>query len=143
MRQQGSALIIAMVFLIVLTLLGMSTMTTSRTELRMANNAQFASLAFQAAESGIALMLGTNSLKTQLSTDLNQPFEQTYQLASQGIPGSLQADASAGFLAEGLAAGYSVNTPALHFRITSTGTSAGGGEAQHIQGFFIIGASAN
>ncbi len=71
MRQQGSALIIAMVFLIILTLLGMSTMTTSRTELRMANNAQFANLAFQAAESGIALMLGTNSLKTQLSTDLN------------------------------------------------------------------------
>ena len=142
-RQKGSALIVAMVFLIILTLLGMSTMTTSRTELRMANNTQIANLAFQAAESGIELMLDTTSLKSQLTTDTNQSYDQSYELDAQGVANSLTATTSTVFKAEGIAAGYSVGTPALHFQITSTGTSGGGGEAQHIQGFFVIGASDN
>ena len=40
--QRGSALITALVFLIILTILGLSPMTTSRLEVRMAANTQFA-----------------------------------------------------------------------------------------------------
>ena len=61
-RQQGSALITALVFLIILTILGLSTMTTSRLEIRMAANTQFAHQAFQAAESGIAQVLKDDSI---------------------------------------------------------------------------------
>jgi hypothetical protein len=137
-RQAGSALIVALVFLIILTILGLSSMSTSRLELRMANNTQFADLAFQAAESGIDLMLATPALKTKLSTDPNDPspYTATYTLGPQ------TATAVSRYVTAGLAPGYSIGTPALHYRLQSTGTAAGGGEAQHIQGFYIIGAKA-
>ena len=140
--ERGSALIVAMVFLIILTLLGLSTMTTSRIELRMANNAQFANLAFQAAESGIDLLLGTDALKAKLKTDPAQSFDQNYTLDAQGLADHLSATTVTRYVTSGIAPGYSVDTPALHFQITSTGTAGGGGEAQHIQGFYVIGASA-
>ena len=137
--QRGSALIVAMVFLIILTILGLSSMNTSRLELKMANNTQFADLAFQAAESGIDLLLATPALKTKLNTDdtdLVGYDPPTFTLGSQ------HGNASARYLTSGLAPGYSIGTPALHYEISSTGTSAAGGEAQNMQGFFIIGAKA-
>ena len=52
-RQAGAALVVAMILLIILTLLAISGMTTSTTELQMAGNEQYTENAFQAAETGI------------------------------------------------------------------------------------------
>ncbi|MGK0172848.1 MAG: hypothetical protein ACI9W2_004589 [Gammaproteobacteria bacterium] len=142
--QRGSALIVAMVFLIIMTILGLSSMNTSRMELRIANNTQFADLAFQAAESGIDLLLSTDSLKSKLNTDetdlvglkLDYP-----KLGPKKTPAA-SASASARYVTAGHAPGYSISTPALHYQITSTGKAAAGGESQNVQGFFIIGAKA-
>ena len=78
-RQAGSALIVAMVFLIILTILGVSSMNTARLEVKVANNIQFSDLAFQAAESGIDSLLATGALKRELDTDPDDttPFSQT------------------------------------------------------------------
>ncbi len=135
-RSRGSALIVSLVFLVVLTLLGLSTMTTARLDLRMAANAQFANQAFQAAESGIDLTLATPSLKTLLSTDPASKLEQQHTVGGQNV------DTATEYVTDGLAPGFSIGTPALHFRITSTATAPGGGEAVHVQGFYIIGAKA-
>lgn len=52
-REKGAALITSLVFLTVLTILGMSTLGTSLLESRMAGNMRDRNLAFQAAEIGL------------------------------------------------------------------------------------------
>ena len=49
-RERGSALIVAIIFLVVLGLLGLASMNTSRLELRMANNTEARTTALQAAQ---------------------------------------------------------------------------------------------
>ena len=51
--QRGAALIVSLVFLIVLTLLGVSSMRTTTLQERMAGNLRDSNLAFQAAEAGL------------------------------------------------------------------------------------------
>lgn len=51
--QQGVALIMAMVILVILTMLGISAMKSSSLQLRMATGVQDNTMAFQAAESGL------------------------------------------------------------------------------------------
>jgi len=52
-RQQGAALVVSLVLLLVLTILGVSTMGTAKMEMRMAANAQFFENAFQLADTGL------------------------------------------------------------------------------------------
>lgn len=52
-REQGAILVIGLVLLLVMTVLGISTMSTASLELNMAGNDQFMENAFQLAESGI------------------------------------------------------------------------------------------
>ena len=57
--QQGAALIVGMVLLVVLTLLAISGMNTATTELLMAGNEKYQENAFQAAETGIERTMAT------------------------------------------------------------------------------------
>lgn len=52
--QQGAVLVVALVMLMVLTLIGVSSMSNSSLELKVASNAQQSNIAFQAAQSRIA-----------------------------------------------------------------------------------------
>lgn len=52
-RQQGVALVMAMAFLLILTLIGVTAMTSTSLQERMAGNAQDKHVAFQAAESAL------------------------------------------------------------------------------------------
>ncbi len=52
-RQRGAALIVSLLILIVLTLIGVSAMSTSSLEEKMASNSRDLNLAFQAAESAL------------------------------------------------------------------------------------------
>jgi len=52
-RQRGAALIVGLILLLVLTVLGVSTMRTASLELVMAGNVQFRENAFQLASSGL------------------------------------------------------------------------------------------
>ncbi|MBT6273333.1 MAG: hypothetical protein HOI95_04280, partial [Chromatiales bacterium] len=63
--QRGSALIVSLSFLIVLTLLGVSSMGTSRLQLRMAINQQTAQKAFNACTSAIDMLLRTEDVYGQ------------------------------------------------------------------------------
>jgi hypothetical protein len=49
-RQRGIALVTALIFLVVISLISVSSMRASRTELRMATNAEARSMAFQTAQ---------------------------------------------------------------------------------------------
>ena len=52
-REQGAILVIGLILLLVMTVLGVSTMSTASLELNMAGNDQFFENAFQVAETGI------------------------------------------------------------------------------------------
>ncbi len=64
-RQQGVALIMALVFLLLLTILGITALSTTSLEEKMAGNMKDRNLAFQAAES--ALLVGENWVITQIN----------------------------------------------------------------------------
>ena len=60
-KQQGAALVVALVMLLVMTVLGASTMGTATMELRMAANDRFSENAFQLAETGLdSVLAGMN-----------------------------------------------------------------------------------
>lgn len=154
-RQRGSALITAMVFLVILTILGVSTMTTSRLEVRMAANTQFAHQAFQAAESGIEEALDfietdtTNSLLDTASTAgvnttyyFNRDDNGPYTNPSDSLTYLEKTDANVLYETSGkVVSGYSLGGPyaAYHFRIQATGQASAGGESQNVQGFYKVG----
>ena len=154
-KQRGSALITALIFLVILTILGVSTMTTSRLEIKMAANTQFAHQAFQAAESGIAQALDfienddSNSLLVTSSTtgvDTDYYFNQSANGAYTNTADSLKylEKSRANVLYEVSAKvvdGFSLGGPfsAYHFRILATGQSSAGSESQNVQGFFKVG----
>ena len=75
-RQQGVALIMALVFLVILTIMGLAAMGTTSLEEKMAGNAKDRNLAFQAAETG--LLAGENWINAQI----NKP---TFPAMSAGL----------------------------------------------------------
>jgi len=62
--QQGIVLITALVFLVILTLLGITSLSTNTLEERMAANFQDINRAFQAAESGISVAFNSGNAFT-------------------------------------------------------------------------------
>lgn len=151
--QRGSALLVSLVFLVILTVLGLSVMNTSHLEMKMAANAQFGNQAFQAAESAIdsVMRIPKPTLLTFVGgapTARNYFFNQT---TAVGFPDGSQ------FFAETAATlttfqqtgnvpggGFSVSedagTPkAHHFTIESTGQSQRAGRSAHEQGMYVIG----
>jgi type IV pilus assembly protein PilX len=82
-RQRGVALVVALVFLLMLTILGVSTMNTSALEGRMAGNTQENNRAFQGAESALdsawkdGSVFALSWVPGQTQTDPNSPFTST------------------------------------------------------------------
>jgi type IV pilus assembly protein PilX len=66
--QQGAALVMALVILLILTILGVTAMSTSSLEQKMAGNIQDLTRAFQAAESGADRVRNSNMQGFDLST---------------------------------------------------------------------------
>lgn len=74
-HERGAVLIVAMIFLIIMTLLAVTGMTTTSLEEKMASNSQETSRAFQAAETGLSQALAdANSydLTSTYAVDLTQ-----------------------------------------------------------------------
>jgi len=140
-RQQGAALIVGLVLLMVLTVLGISGMNTATLELTMAGNAQFGQSAFQAAETGIDLVLGRRTFTTvagspgnvvpptalgdgTYSTQAVTTFQTTTPVPDIGFSGG-------------------VGTPgavqAFHFDVLSIGNGPRNARSTHNQSFYVVG----
>jgi len=63
-KQNGAALVVGLVLLVVITILAISGMNTATTELAIARNNQNYEFAFQAAETGLENILGAGSYDT-------------------------------------------------------------------------------
>ena len=127
--QAGATLIVGLVLLLVLTVVGISSMNTATMEIAMAGNTQFQQDAFQQAEDGIDIAIGTRAYSTDAPRFVNwlgnpeydRRAVTTYQM-NTAVFGS-----SAGEL------------EAFHFDITSVGRGPRNASSQHNQSFYVVG----
>lgn len=134
-RQQGAALVVGLILLVVLTILAVSGMLTSTMELRMVRNTQSQERAFQAAEVAVENALANplfNTLVPEIQAPIPNPSspgdQYEYRLAwtCTTLPGPGYGVGEGGFMA-------------YHFQVDAAGTGPDSATAQHTQGFFVIG----
>jgi len=123
-KQQGAALITALMFLIILTMLAVTSMGTNTLEERMASNSTEMNRSFQAAEAGLALMKNdptaydiTSGVTTSTTdntfgknNDVSIVYSTTYQQSTKTSRGSTPSDTGNAY---------------HHFDFTSTATAGG------------------
>ena len=140
--QQGAALVVGLILLMVITILSISGMNTATTELAMARNDQNYENAFQAAETGLEQALGQGAFNTlagsTVTIAINTHDEVTATIAFEEW--TLVPD-------KAFSLGSGSGIAAHHFLATSTGTSSRApgsttdrdSAAVHTQAFYVVG----
>jgi type IV pilus assembly protein PilX len=147
-RQQGAALIIGLMLLVVITVLAVSGMNTATTELAMARNDQTYENAFQAAETGLENALAQGNFSTVAPVVIT-PTTGTYEVVSATInyEGSTLVPDRAFSLGagSGIAAYHFQVTSQAAFRVTGSDTDITDRDATavHTQAFYVVGPGAS
>jgi type IV pilus assembly protein PilX len=136
-RQQGAALVIGLILLVVLTILAVSGVFTSTMELRMVRNSQSQERAFQAAEVAVedALanpVLSTSAVFNQATVAVPNSPGDTYSYSLQFVGETP--------LGTGMT-GYSIGSAfqSYHFQVDTTGNGPDSAVSNHTQSFYVIG----
>src|SRR3954468_16325720 len=136
-KQRGAALIVGLMMLVVVTLLAVTAVSTSSTELVMAGNEQFRDRAFQAAEAGVE-----NAIRKARSGESGVPFRYNdYIDLSDVAMASDSADVhNTRLLAVGATklVGESSKFIGQMYKITATGTSARNSSSAHEVGTWVL-----
>jgi type IV pilus assembly protein PilX len=135
-HQRGAALIIGLMMLVIITLLAVTAVSTSTTELVMAGNEQFRERPFQAAESGIE-----TSYRKVRSGDVDVPFDFGTYLDNNNVAMTDPTDVVSTRIEP-----YGANTLVGNsskfigqvFRLTSTGRSARNSQSVHEAGVWVL-----
>ena len=132
-RQQGAALVVGLLLLLVLTLLAVSGMNSASLEFIMAGNEQYRSNALQAAEAGIEQTISQGSFNPgSPPQNLNGAPTATDTWSATVTPQLLGVPLPAMW-------GNSWNSfSTYHFAVRSTGTSTRGAQAINLQGVAVI-----
>ena len=146
-RERGTALVIGLLLLLVLTVFAISGMSTATMELVMAGNSQFEARAFEAAESVLDAELRRPDLipppAPALLPDVAANIDRDF--LDQGGNPIATATARTRYLESTDLAGWQLGGPtsfdAHHFEAAATATAGRGASASHLQGFFVIGPS--
>jgi type IV pilus assembly protein PilX len=136
-KQSGATLIVGLILLLVLTVLGVSGMSTARMEVRMAGNMQFRQDAFQLAESGIDLAIAGGTYTTTATPSTLNWLNQEYDRKVITTFESATPLSSVAFSMGNTAGGGSVS--AYHFEVESQGKAPRNATATHRQGFYVLG----
>ena len=128
-RQQGSTLLVSLIFLVVITLFGVSAVNTSNLNLRIAANTQFQQQALAAAQLGIEKALGSVTTFTAPSVqtmmlDVNKDGATDYT-ASVSAATCLSSKAASGYSAEYCATGACPNDTNWELVSTVNDTATG------------------
>jgi Tfp pilus assembly protein PilX len=165
-RQQGAALVVGLLLLLVLTILAISGMTTASLEMLMAGNEQYQERAFQAADSAVERAITAGIYNTNATVGNYAPSGSP-NVAPTPIRGSGQdgcaqtiptdADEATGDSTDCYeyfvrfdeqsgttpvpGGGYSLGTGfnAYHFVVDAYGTSDRGAQSDHQASFYVIG----
>jgi Tfp pilus assembly protein PilX len=125
--QKGVALVVALIMLLVLTLIGMSSISSSYYETKISGNDRFGTAAFYAAKGGVEV--GINHLPDTSAYSGNIGSEETYR-SGKMTPGSPQPLIYFGAMAK---SGYDVMWEFRRFQINSTGQSFGAAKEIEVQ----------
>jgi type IV pilus assembly protein PilX len=127
--QTGATLIVGLVLLLVLTVVGVSGMNTAKMEITMAANTQFQQDAFQLAEDGIDMAIGTRAYSTATARTIDWLGNADYDRR-----------AVTSYRMNTAAFGSSVGElEAFHFDIQSIGRGPRNALSTHNQSFYVIG----
>jgi len=157
-RQQGAALVVGLILLLVLTLLAISGMTTASLELQMAGNEQYQERAFQAADAGIEQAIAAGVFNTNAQVGAYNNVAAINPIPDRGTGRQIEDCPNAGaadgqqceyFMRFDLQAGqtavpgggYSIGTgfEAYHFIIDSYGVADRGALSEHRQSIYVVG----
>ncbi len=141
-KQQGAALVVGLILLVVITILAISGMNTATTELAMARNDMNYENAFQAAETGLEVALAQGLFNTLAGATVTQTIN-TYDSVTADI--AYEDSSIVPDKAFSLGAGSGI--AAYHFLATSTATSLRDPDsttdrdsrAIHTQAFYVVG----
>ncbi len=129
-QQRGMVLVLGLIMLLVITVLGVSALTTSNLEQRMAANAQNSGVTFQAAESAI---LRTMADDAQLTAAVNGSGTVTTQYTDIAANVSTATELTSG--SPTFQPGTSFKIGAYPFDIRGTASmNATGSASEHLQG---------
>ena len=143
--QQGAALVVGLILLVVITVLAISSMNTATTELAMARNDQNYENAFQAAETGLEAALASGQFSTLATTVLN-PYISTHE----SVTATVEFEDSSIVPDKAFSLGVGSGISAYHFVTTSNGLSERDpgnptdrdSSATHSQAFYVVGPEA-
>ncbi len=135
-EQRGAALVVGLILLMVLTVLGISSMNTATLELAMAGNTQHHQEAFQAAETGIDISISQRNFNTLLPaivpvTALDAGID-TQAVSTFIETAPVPNDAFS------IGVGTSA-VQAFHFDVVAVGRGPKNAASTHNQSFYIVG----
>jgi type IV pilus assembly protein PilX len=141
-NQQGAALVVGLILLMVVTILAISGMKTATTELAMARNDQNFENAFQAAETGLEQALAQGLFSTTASTTITQPLT-----AHESVTATIDFEDSSPVPDKAFSLGAGSKIAAWHFVATADAVSERSpgtptdrdSKATHTQAFYIVG----
>ena len=141
-HQQGAALVVGLLLLVVITVLAVSGMNTATTELAMARNDQTAENVFQAAERGLETALAQGSFDTLATTTLPQ-----YYGYNDKVDADIQFEDTTLVPDRAFSLGVGSGISAYHFLATSVAvyemdpgnTTDRDAQATHTQAFYVVG----
>ncbi len=144
--QQGAALVVGLMLLVVITVLAISGMNTATTELAMARNDQAYEDAFQAAETGLETALSQGQFATAAAATIplyissNQTITTTIQFEDSTLVPDKAFSLGVG---SGVSAYHFIATSQAEFRRDPGNVTDRDAEATHSQAFYIVGPEAS
>ncbi len=141
-EQEGAALIVGLILLVVITVLAVSGMNTATTELAMARNDQIYENTFQAAETGLEQAMAQGSFNTLATTSITQTIT-----THESVTASIQYENSTVVPDMAFSLGVGSGIAAYHFLASaqaesrrSPGTTTDrDSTALHTQAFYVVG----
>lgn len=145
-KQNGAALVVGLILLVVITVLAISGMNTATTELAMARNDQNYENAFQAAETGLETALGQGQFDTLAGAAITQTINVHDEVDTQ-----VNFEDSTLVPDKAFSLGGGGGVSAYHFLATSLAesrrapgsTTDRDSTATHTQAFYIVGPEAS
>jgi len=140
-KERGAVLVVGLLLMVVLIVLGVTSLSVQSSGLAMAGNAQFQRTAFQAAETGIDIAINQRNFTT--TTPVTVPLtvlgDGTYETTATT---TFQETTPVPDLAFSM--GEDDGTlAAYHFEVVSTGTGPDNALSVHNQSFYIVGPGGN
>ena len=141
-KQQGAALVVGLMLLVVITILAISGMNTATTELALARNDQAYENAFQAAETGLETALAQGQFATTGNTALTQTITSNQNVSTtiRFEDSTMEPDRAFSLgVGSGIAADHFLATSEAEFRRDPDNVTDRDSTATHTQAFYVVG----